>query len=351
MCQLCCTYDQDRTDCIVGLWTGDTTIQLVDDLAKPPSTYLPHDSELPFGNPLAQFHGCEVVQLPEPERDRDDDAEDPLDEGFYFRSHRRVERQEKQLRNIERERAQHEKLQVDRLLDELRGQDWLRVMGIAGVSDNAKKLYEPKRNLFVRELTALIDKFKVWKEEEKRRKLVKDKPPTSPDAAGEKEPDDDEMNDADVRSTGETTDPNDVDTQAANQLLREARSATSGKKAKQTSSEKRRKPKPKTTPTASQEQPQPSVPPPPPLDPLPYIENKPFTSFFADPHLRAAALSLSTKGDNRETGPHRSTLAFGHPIPDMQERDFQLPDEILTEEAILASQRKQRRMKREGRRG
>ena len=90
-----------------------------------------------------------MIQLPEPERDRDDDAEDPLDEGFYFRSHRRVERQEKQLRNIERERAQHEKLQVDRLLDELRGQDWHRVMGIAGVSDNAKNLYEPMRNLFV----------------------------------------------------------------------------------------------------------------------------------------------------------------------------------------------------------
>lgn len=341
------------TDGIVEFLTGDTAIQLIDDLTKPPSTYLPPDPELPFGNPLLKFHSCKVVQLPEPKEDHDAGEEDPLNEGAYFRAHRRVERQEKQLRNIERERAQHEKLQVDRLLEELRGHDWLRVMGITA-TDN-KKVYEPKRDFFVKELSALIEKFRIWKEEEKRRKLAKDKP-SSPDVP----PENDTIRDSiDVQSNGEPADPNDVDVQAARQLHREARTATSGKKPKPSaSSEKRRKSK--TAPsTADQDssEPQPSQQPPqssPPLAPelLPPVENKPFTSFYSDPQVRTISLGKGTSPTNRRTNRlQHQTLAFGHPIPEMGEQEFELPPEILTEDAILASQRKQRRMRRDSRRG
>lgn len=331
--------------------TGDTTVQLQDDLAKPPSTYLPSGPELPFGNPLVQLHNCETIQLLEFSPDHENNEEgDPLSEGIYFRAHRRVERQEKQLRNIERERAQHEKLQVDRLLDELRGQDWLRVMGIAG-PDNARKLYEPKRDYFVRELTALIDKFKVWKEEEKRRKLAKDNKPftTSPDFDDNKHELEEEANTGvDAQSTGDPVD--DVDAQAARQLLREARSATTSKrsKPKQTHSEKRRKSKPagqepQSQPPSAQQYQQPSPPQPQPLPEPPLVfENKPFTSFFSDLELRAMALGKANRAP-----PH--TLAFGYPIPEMKEQDFELPPDILNNNAILASQRKQRRMRREGR--
>ena len=324
----------------------------MDDLAKPPSTFLPPDSELPFGNPLVHLHNCETIQLLEPSPAHGENEEgDPLNQGIYFRAHRRVERREKQFRNIERERAQHEKLQVDRLLDELRGQDWLRVMGIAAGPDTARKLYEPKRDYFVRELTALIDKFKVWKEEEKRRKLAKDiKPFTiSPDFDDNKhELEEEEDAGIDVQSTGEPAD--DVDVQAARQLLREARSATTSKKSKpkHTYSEKRRKSKP----AGQEQQPQPSPAqqnqqPPPPQTQPPHFEpplvfkNEPFTSFFRDPKLRAMAL-----GKTNRTPPH--TLAFGHPVPEMKEQYFELPPDILTNDAILASQRKQRRMRREG---
>lgn len=352
---MCHTASHDSgTDHVVEFFTGDTTIQLVDDLTKPPSSCLPPDPELPFGNPLLQFHNCEVIQLQEPKRDRGDER-DPLNEDTYFRAHRRIERQEKQLRNIERERAQHEKLQVDRLLDELRGHDWLRVMGITGVADNAKKLYEPKRDFCIRELTALIDKFKLWKEEEKRRKLAKDQPSmTSPDAPEHHADDND-----DEQSAEEVSDANDFDAQAARQLHREAQSAT-GKKPKQTYSEKRRKSKPTPTTAGQEQSSQETKPPPqPPLQSLqpppeiyPYIENKPFTSFFASPELRAMALgNASSSENNRKTSRHHATLAFGHPIPNMEEQEFQLPPDILTDEAILASQRKQRRMRREGRRG
>lgn len=298
---------------------------------------MPPDPELPFCNPLAQLHNCEAIQLPNPKPSNDDD---PLNEGAYFRAHRRVERQEKQLRNIERERAQHEKLQVDRLLDELRGQDWLRVMGIAAGPDNAKKLYEPKRDYFIRELRALIDKFKVWKEEEKRRKLAKDMKPSTPDMDENKdELKEEDYSGADAQSTGETTD--DVDVQASRQLLREARSATTSKKPKhkRTSTEKHRKPKPAGQEIQPQPQPKPQHPP---FEPPPIIENKPFASFYADPEVRAMALGKTDQVPLPK-------LAFGYPIPDVHEQDFELPSDILTDDAIMASQRKQRRMRREGR--
>jgi len=339
------------TDGIVEFLTGDTAIQLIDDLTKPPSTYLPPDPELPFGNPLVMFHNCKVIQLPDPKEDHDASEEDPLNEGTYFRAHRRVERQEKQLRNIERERAQHEKLQVDRLLEELRGHDWLRVMGITA-TDN-KKLYEPKRDFFIKELSALIEKFRIWKEEEKRRKLAKDKP-SSPDAP----PENDNIRDSiDIQSNGEPADPNDVDVQAARQLHREAQTATSGKKPKPSiSSEKRRKSKTALSAAGQEPESQPSQQPPQPTrlvpEPLPLVENKPFTSFYSDPQVRAIALGKVSSPTNRRTNRlQHQTLAFGHPVPEMEEQEFELPPEILTEDAILASQRKQRRMRRDSRRG
>lgn len=99
---------------------------------------------------------------------------DPLSNDLFLQAHKRPERHEKQMRNIEKERAQHEKVQLDRLLEELKGPDWLRVMGISGITESEKKLYEPKRVLFVREITAMIEKFKKWKEDEKQRKIERE---------------------------------------------------------------------------------------------------------------------------------------------------------------------------------
>ncbi|EEP76706.1 predicted protein [Uncinocarpus reesii 1704] len=95
---------------------------------------------------------------------------DPLSNGVFFKAHRKNERKETQLRNIEKERAQHQQIQLDRLLVALQGADWVRVMGISGITESEKKLYEPKRAYFIMELTALLEKFKFWKEKEKRRK-------------------------------------------------------------------------------------------------------------------------------------------------------------------------------------
>ncbi|KAL5001627.1 something about silencing, SAS, complex subunit 4-domain-containing protein [Aspergillus recurvatus] len=326
----------------VELLSGSTVIKLIDDLTEPripSSAFSSSDADAPFGNPLVNLHKCEVITLPDPPPRNESgpdakagergEGEDPLNEEFYFKAHRRHERQEKQLRNIERDRAQHDQQQLDRLIDELQSHDWLRVMGITGrsLSEQEKKLYEPKRDYFIAEISALLQKFKIWKEEEKRRKFDKDYKPASfhSDATNElfhanakenerKDEDEDEEEDEDAAAEP----PDDVDALAARQLLQEAHSATAGKRPK--------------LKTEQQELPQPA---PPPLPDPPKL----FTSFFAKPHLRAQAMSGNRKG--------RTRLAFGHPVPEVGEREFELPRDILTPEAIKDCQRKRRRMKRE----
>ena len=365
---------------------------MIDDLSEPPTLSDESADVLPFGNPLAELHECETITLElmpgetakdnpkeaalEPTEQKttgNEEPEDPLNDTVYFRAHRRHERQEKQLRNIERERAQHEKQQLDRLLDELRSHDWLRVMGITGhVSDAEKRHYESKRDLFVSELSALIQKFKIWKEEEKRRKLEREQKPrnaanhhpdtdaipqSSPKGGASDDLDNDHGNDnaaptptaSDAPSYAEPLDPNDVDACAARQLHQEAaRSATttapasSRGRAPKTS---RRKTSP--IPASSSSQPRKDIPkaqpPPPPPSSPPPDPNRPFTSFFSKPHLREAALSL------HRTGGRRTRLAFGQPLPDMETAEFELPVEILTPEAIDSCRRERRRRKRANR--
>ncbi|PLB50691.1 hypothetical protein P170DRAFT_355451 [Aspergillus steynii IBT 23096] len=393
---------------------GQTKIKLIDDLSESPVSSLAspaHDTESPFGNPLVNLHNCETIALPAPaeseetprktkveEAEKEEiEDEDPLNEATYFRAHRRNERQEKQLRNIERERAQHEKQQLDRLVDELQGQDWLRVMGISGATDQEKKHYELKRDFCVKELSALIQKFKIWREEEKRRKADKEKlrvesaedldatpqqhhphPPSASASTSQKrrstdvvvedseDPDESPVTLlSDAPSYGETPDVNDVDAWAARQLHQEARSATAGKKPKGSSSATpageggRKKSKPSNIPNHSSNSTNnnnnaaepvastaaaaaPAQPPIPLLPPV-FVPDKPFTSFFSKRHVRDAALSTHRKG--------RVRLAFGHLIPEPEEREFELPADILTPEAIDSCRRKRRRMKRASRTG
>ncbi|KAL4883747.1 something about silencing, SAS, complex subunit 4-domain-containing protein [Aspergillus karnatakaensis] len=346
------------------LLSGSTVIKLVDDLAEIPlqsSTSSDEAPDTPFGNPLVNLYKCEVITLPdipasdepkheptldsesgsknENENEKKEQDEDPLNTDHYFKPHRRHERQEKQLRNIERDRAQHEKQQLDRLLEELKSHDWLRIMGITGrsLSEQDKKRYEPKRDYFIKEISALLQKFKIWKEEEKRKKLNKTSsfhsdPADSQHAhANAKDKDterEDEYHnlDLDLDTTSPSlsphsipnTDPEDtdidIDTLASRQLLQEAHSAT-----------KHKNPKSKHDLLP--------IPPPPPPGP-----EKPFTSFYAKPHLREQAMSGNRKG--------RTRLAFGHPIPELTEREFVLPGDILTEEAIRKGGRRRRRLKR-----
>ncbi|KAF2736614.1 hypothetical protein EJ04DRAFT_153237 [Polyplosphaeria fusca] len=235
------------------------------------------------------------------------EGEDPLADSVFFTQHRRAERKEKQLRNIEKERAMHEKVQLERLLDGLQGPDWLKVMGITGVTDGERKDWEPKRSYFVKEVEMLVDKFRIWKEEEKRLRAEKEAALAAQgdEEDGEEEEEDESMTEDSIIVSG-------------------VRPSASEHREKETLLPKPRRP------------PQPHgyfLPIPPPESTLP------FTSFYAKPHLRAAALGKHRHG--------RNASAFGHAIPDFEEHEFEPPAELITFEALRDHARKRRRQKRE----
>ncbi|KAF1360647.1 hypothetical protein EJ07DRAFT_115164 [Lizonia empirigonia] len=221
---------------------------------------------------------------------RSDGEEDPLADTHFFAQHRRAERKEKQLRNIEKERAMHEKQQLERLLDGLQGPDWLRVMGITGVTAGETRDWEPKRDYFIKEVEALVDKFRVWKQEEKRIRAEKE---AAHAARTEDEDDDGEESEA---------------------------------------SEQPKAPEP----------PQPKRPPRPHGFLLPFVPPEPtapFLSFYSKPHLRAAALGKHRHG--------RNATAFGQPIPDFEDHDFELPDDYIDPQFMRDNARQRRRRQRE----
>jgi hypothetical protein len=261
-----------------------------------------------------------------------DDPEDPLTDEHFLKSHRRAERKEKQLRNIERERAMHEKSQLERLLDGLQGHDWLRVLGISGVTDGEARKYEPKRDYFTAEVQALINKFAQWKDQEKKLRLRKE----AVQAAREAEEEGEEGTDG---ATEDSIEPpsSDLNASAAQQLQQEtANSITLSSRASAARGKERahnytsHPSTPTLVPSSSR--------------PLPYSlvslsPELPITSFYAKRHLRDAALSKTRHG--------RNVTAFGQPVPDMEEREFVLPVEYVTEDALRSNARERRRRKRE----
>lgn len=256
-----------------------------------------------------EFSDAQRIDFSSIDRNTRHNAVDLLTDAVYFKAHRRAERQEKQLRNIEKERAQHEKVQLERLLEGLRGHDWLRVMGINGITESEKKVFEPKRDYFIKEVTLLIEKFRMWKEEEKRRKAAKEQ------SLLDKESRCDTTSTSDDQSSTSS----EVNAGASRQLQKEANSAIGSR------SGRRKKPSAAAAPALA-----PAEPPAP---------EKPFTSFFPKPYLRDAAIGKHRRG--------RTKIAFGHPIPEFVEKDFSLPRDLLSQGAIAASARSRRRARRE----
>ena len=232
---------------------------------------------------------------------------DPMTDAFYLKAHRRAERQEKKLRNIETERAMHEKVQLERLRDGLKGHDWLRVMGISGITDGEKKAYEPKRDYFISEVRVLLKKFQQSKEEEKRRKAEKEE-----SMQDEDEDQDEDDEDSDVESDGDPPDYSDVDASAARQLRQEATLATKAPFGQVRSHRK--------------------------IESMGPPAQKPFTSFYSKPYLRDAAIGKHRRG--------RARFAFGQPLPEPPDQDFNLGEEILTPDTLAVQERKRRASKR-----
>jgi len=247
---------------------------------------------------------------------------DPLTNEYFESIHRKPERQEKAIRNSDKGRAQHERDQVIRLLEGLQGHDWLKLMGVSGITESKKKDYEPAREHFIRGCEAILEKFRLWREEEKRRKAEKEAAAASAAEEVEEEEVEEEQEDQQEDeqegniSDGDPPDYSDVDASAARQLHEEAiaRSAPLSKHSQ-------KKAKVELIPPF-----------------VPEVE-KEFISFFAKPYLRAAAL-----GKHRRSG--RSVAAWGHPVPDVTDVDFDLPDEYRDEETLKAHARRKRRDRR-----
>lgn len=261
---------------------------------------------------------------------------DPLPDSYYEPIHRKESRNEKITRNAEKGRSQHEKEQVIRLLDGLRGPDWLKTMGVSGITENKKKQFEPARAHFIDKCEVVLEKFRKWAAEEKRLKLEKDRAAKESHASQEvasPEPDEEDVvedeaeemseedqcvieseDDEDGDEAASNISESDVDASAKKQLLEEAM-ARSQMAAKST---RRRR---VSVPEA-----------PPPTPPE-------FKSFFKKPYLRDAALNKS-----RRRG--RTVMAWGEPVPEPEEQDFELPEEYRDEELLKVRARRLRRVQR-----
>ncbi|KAK6859752.1 hypothetical protein PG995_003388, partial [Apiospora arundinis] len=270
----------------------------------------------------------------------DDNEDDPLADEHYEAAHRRAERLEKSIRNTERGRAQHERDQIVRLLNDLQGHDWLRTMGVNGVTESRKKTFEPARDHFIHGCQSILEKFRHWTLEEKRLKLERERALAEREAGseGSEEPseleeDEDEVEDsdqddemisadsdreiADSVSDGDPPDHSDVDASIAKQLHEEALART-----KYTASTGARRSRTDLPPHA----------------PEFYEPPREFTSFFTKRHEREASLRKSRRG--------RTVMAWGHPIPEVEEDDFDLTEEYRDEDYMKSRARRKRRDKR-----
>ncbi|KAH8682466.1 something about silencing, SAS, complex subunit 4-domain-containing protein [Xylariales sp. PMI_506] len=279
---------------------------------------------------------------------------DPLPDSHFEPAHRKAERLEKSIRNTEKGRAQHEKDQIIRLLGELQGPDWLRTMGVSGVTESKKKTFEPARDHFVRGCQAILDKFRWWSQEEKRRKLDRERAlaEEAEDVGREVSQEPDEEQDEDDEAAGDDAeeeegaeesvqgqdvemadagsaeespgsvsesdppDSSDVDASIAKQLREEVLASA---KFTSSASLKRSRGEPLLTPE---------------LD-----VKREFRSFFEKKHEREVALSNVRRS-------RRIAKAWGHDVPEAEEGNFNLTEEYRDEETMKARERRKRRDRR-----
>ncbi|KAK3187204.1 hypothetical protein K4F52_004108 [Lecanicillium sp. MT-2017a] len=271
--------------------------------------------------------------------------DDPLPDSAFQPIHKRAERLERSIRNSEKGRAQHEKDQIIRLLEGLQGHDWLRVMGVSGITDTKKKMFEPAREYFIKGCQAILEKFRTWNMEEKRRKLEKDRllaeqaeeelrETQQSEVSGEAD-EDEEMGEAETETgtAGQTSEGDEAVEEEVEELLPsqdDSSVASSSSPAKQLRQEAlarsklaaAKRPRSGSTVTPRQSE-----------------TPKEFRSFFNKKYEREGALN-----NRRRTG--RKVMAWGHPVPEISEVDFDLPEEYRDDETLRTRARRKRRDKR-----
>ncbi len=187
-------------------------------------------------------------------------------------------------------------------------------MGISGITDSEKKKYEPKRDYYIKAVQALYNKFDWYKDqvkelEQKEREGI---------AARNQE-------DAEVSEDG-NEESVDEDSEAASGSRLKERDQSAQQVLQQVKPKVRLRVKPRTLRLS-----------------LPSEPEKPFTSFYPKKYLRDAAVGKHRRG--------RSVTAFGQLIPDTDQQEFTLPEDLRSEEAVTANARKRRRVKRHSEEG
>lgn len=262
---------------------------------------------------------------------RNKSIEDPLPDSLFNPIHKRAERLERSIRNSEKGRAQHEKDQIIRLLEGLQSHDWLRIMGVSGVTDSKKKTFEPARDYFIKGCRSILEKFKNWNIEEKKRKLERERALAEQmEEATEEDGDAMEVDEiADSNDEGDKISAENDDGNSDN--MSTSQDGSEGPSpAKQLRQEAMARSKIAAAKRRQLHSPEAEAPP------------RAFTSFFGKKHERDGALHRQ-----RRTG--RNVLAWGHPVPDIPEADFDLPEDYRDDETMKSRARGKRRDKRKSR--
>lgn len=239
---------------------------------------------------------------------------DPLADDLYIKPHRGMGREEKRLRNVERDKAAYDKQRYEERLEKLRGTDWIKTFNLGGITvklGNAEM--EKRRQVVIKWHESLLEKFKAWKEEERRQKAAKggrlSRSITNSQERGTAESEDLHGQAARNDDDGQIYEEEDIyaivdDSDDAGD------NSYHSKQYRHTS-------KPSKG-----------------VHRFPYAESpkkkqsdlKPFTSFYGKSHMRLAAISTGRKSS-------RNLTAFGEPLPEIEEKEFLLPDEFFQQTA------------------
>ncbi|KAI5847311.1 something about silencing, SAS, complex subunit 4-domain-containing protein [Morchella snyderi] len=241
-------------------------------------------------------------------------AVDPLSEDIYIRPHTSMGREEKRLRNVERDRAAHDKQRYEDRLERLRGPDWIKTFNLSTIAQKLGLVEMEKRKAgVVRWHESLLRKFKAWKEEERRKKLAT-AGRTSRSLTNSQERDLDESGDPDGRTFFENEDEGEEDKEDG-KAEKDIYAITDdsddddhlhrSKQHRHTSKSSKSSHRLITAESPKKKQ----------------LIHKPFISFYNNPHMRQAVLNTSRKSS-------RNLKPFGVSLPELEIKDFELPEEF-----------------------
>ncbi|EMR11409.1 hypothetical protein PNEG_00432 [Pneumocystis murina B123] len=88
---------------------------------------------------------------------------DPLSDNLFHLNHKRFDRQEKHIRNIEYERFTYDRLYLEQKIDQLNGSNWKKVVMAISKITGCKDPLEIQRQYIIERLEQVLKKFDSWR--------------------------------------------------------------------------------------------------------------------------------------------------------------------------------------------